>query len=139
MREPVTETIGGTEYTIMPFGAVEGLKLAGLLSKTAGPVLAPLLTAGQAGIITDTAAKAIAQALADDLNVDASVALIQRLVAQVTAKGVGALGESRNFDAHFAANYGDLVALLAAVVRVNFAGFFSGLGAMMPTPGQPAV
>jgi hypothetical protein len=123
----------------MPFGAVEGLKLAGLLSKTAGPVLAPLLTAGKDGIITDAAAKAIAQALADDLNVDASVQLIQRLVAQTTAKGVGVLGEPKVFDEHFAANYGDLVALLAVVVRVNFSGFFSGLGAMMPAPSQPAV
>jgi hypothetical protein len=134
MKTEKTVSIGGQDYTIHQFGATEGLKLGLELSKRVAPVVAPLVALGQDRDITVEMAEKVADALVQNLDVDTTVGLIQRLVSKTTVTGVGVLS-GVTFETHFAGNYAALLQVLREVVSFNFADFFSGLGALMP--GRP--
>lgn len=129
MREETTVTVEDVEYTVRHFGAIEGLKIGTELAKKAAPVIAPMVEMATGEGITGAMAEKVAGAIVEHVDAEETTALILRLLSQTTATGTGVL-DARGFDVHFRGRLHHLPPVIAAVVRHNFADFFSKMLAM---------
>lgn len=134
MKETETLTIESNKWTVQQFPATRGLQLATKLIKMAGPGVATL-----GGMINGTMKPS--ELMDADLDGDVLSNAVTKIVGGMDEVGTPEfikelLSDTRlngeevvpKFDLIFMANYGELVKVLAFVIKVNFASFFGGGG-----------
>lgn len=137
-----SKTIGENTYNVTTFGALEGRVILARLTNMIGPVVRSF--------------KSVADDIAEDREVDKAAVMINAVAeaaeklppkefaslcdsfAQTTELQYAdgrALRLTGIFDAHFAANYMEMMLWFAFVLEVNFANFFEGqaLGSLLAT------
>ncbi len=147
-RDPQTRKIDDDdgrshEYTCVPFGAADGMRVARQLFVLAGPSLAGVLgkvKPGKAAELMDIDLDigAIIQDLVVALGAVELDVLARDLLRLASRDGRplgGCSAASAEFDTAYQANYGELVEALIWTVEVNrFGGFFRRLGGLAGLP-----
>jgi hypothetical protein len=123
MRETKSKEIGGHIYQVTQLGALEGRKVLARLAKALAPLAAPGEISARIGAVVAGLKEEDIEQLCDTF-------------AKHTCVTGGEYGSKAPplgpiFDAHFVAKYEDLVQWLVFSLRVNFEGFFQGLGAKL--------
>lgn len=120
----------GKSYTIQILKGRTGMRIGTKLLKTAGPVMgkvADSLLAEDADLYgEDNKFEKVAEAIMgclDDLEFDK---LVDDLLAYAKVQEPDQLPRDLNIDEDFAANYGELVELLAFSIKENFGSLFTG-------------
>ena len=121
--EAKTKSIGASDYTVEPHGAIKGRALLLRLVKVVGPSLT--------AVSQDSIPDAI-RSLLDGLTEEDLTFLCNEFAAKtmVTVDG-GELQLSKIFDAHFIGSYVEMIQWLAWAIEVNFGSFFRGAGALL--------
>lgn len=129
--EPKTKSIGTSDYTVEPHGAIKGRALLLRLVKVVGPSL----TAVSQDSIPDAIKSLLGGLTEEDLTFFCEEFSKKTMV---TVDG-GELQLSKIFDVHFQDNYLDMVQWLAFCVEANFSSFFRGAGALVSKAAASAV
>lgn len=121
MREQKTVTVGGEEYLLNQFGAIEGLKYQKALAAVILPAIAEISKNGDG---SDESAMSIAMGkLAENIDrVD------ERMIEAMVIRGATKNNMSINFDNEFAGKYMQLFQLVKEIVMFNFGSVFTMLG-----------
>ena len=121
--ESRTKSIGSSDYTVEPHGAIKGRALLLRLVKIVGPSL----TAVSQDSIPDAIKSLLGGLSEEDLTF-----LCEEFSKKtmVTVDG-GELQLSKIFDQHFVGSYLEMIQWLAWCVEVNFSSFFKGAGALL--------
>jgi len=122
MREQKTVTVGGDEFLLNQFGALEGLKYQKALAAVIMPAIAEISNRGE-NLSEGEAIPIGLSKLAENIDkVDET--MIQAMVVRGATKG----NMTINFDNEFAGNYSKLFMLLKEIVMFNFGSVFTMLG-----------
>ncbi|MFC3227330.1 phage tail assembly chaperone [Marinibaculum pumilum] len=143
MIEHREKTIGGHEYSVTQFPAMQGLRIAVRLVKLVGPGMAKALDGkGLAGVLdSDIGVSDMVGALVDRLDEGTTPEFVRQLLSATVRDGRD-LSDERNFNDAYAANYRELIGALGFVLEVNYGDFFgavtAGIGAAGGRPeGTP--
>jgi hypothetical protein len=123
---PQTKTIGGTVYTVTPFGARKGRTVLFQLTKLLGGAMGAL--AGSGGIAEAVSAWSASAREEDFTAVCSALESCTTFAVDVDGKGgvVVPMPLADVFDDHFAGRYDAMVAWLVFALETNFSSFFSG-------------
>ena len=121
MREQKTVTVGGKDYLLNQFGAIEGLKYQKALAQVILPAIAEISKAG--GLSEGEALSVGMSKLAENIDkVD------EKMIEAMVTRGATLDSMAINFDNHFAGKYMELFLLLKEIVLFNFGSVFTMLG-----------
>jgi len=143
MIETKTREIGGSEYEVTQFPAMEALRIKTRLAKMILPSIGEISQGGADQEINYEAISHAIAAFADNLNEKEFTELVTRLLKNTSADGKpmyhnGQLLDS-TFDEAFAGNLMNLYKVLAFVLEVNYPDFFaaaSSIGSLIGVTGS---
>lgn len=121
MREQKTVTVGGQDYLLNQFGALEGIKYQKALAAVLLPAIAEISKGGE---MSEESAISIGMTkLAENIDkVD------ERMIEAMVVRGATKNNMQINFDNEFAGKYMELFQLLKEIVMFNFGSVFTMLG-----------
>lgn len=121
MREQKTVTIGGQDYLLNQFGALEGLKYQKALAQVLLPAIAEISKHSDG---SEESAISIGMAkLAEHIDkVD------ERMLEAMVTRGATKNSMAINFDNEFAGKYMEMFQLIKEIVMFNFGSVFTMLG-----------
>lgn len=122
MREQKTVTVGGEDFLLHQFGAIEGLKYQKALAQVLLPAIAEISKLGES--LTDQSAIAIGMnKLAENID-----KIDERMIEAMVVRGATKNNLAINFDNEFAGKYTQLFELVKEIVMFNFGSVFTMLG-----------
>jgi len=120
MREAATKQIGESQYRVTPLGAKKGMRVLSRITSILGDTV-------KAGAKTEAEAKA---AFVSKLMSEDDLSFFCDQFAPNTAVSVDGGKKwptlSDVFDAHFMANYREMIEWVSFAIEVNFGSFFGG-------------
>lgn len=121
MREQKTVTVGGQDYLLNQFGAIEGLKYQKALAQVLLPAIAEISKHSDG---TEESAISIGMSkLAENIDkVD------ERMLEAMVTRGATKNSMAINFDNEFAGKYMEMFQLIKEIVMFNFGSVFTMLG-----------
>lgn len=124
------------KYQVTQFAAMRGLRLATRLLQLVGPGVGEAMDlAGQGGFAkimdADIDLSAVVKELVGQLDEDKVTSLISDLLSS-THRDEQDMNYEENFNAAYAANYGELFRALTFVLEVNYGNFLGALRAANP-------
>lgn len=121
--------VGEKSYSITTFPAFKGLSYLQKLLKVFGPSLGELFSTASMETVEEFSIEEEALTKSISLLVEnLDQANIAQLAKDMVSDGVTINGQTVLFDQEFSANYGALISILGAVIRVNYSSFFDGSG-----------
>ncbi|TQE99500.1 MAG: hypothetical protein FKY71_08315 [Spiribacter salinus] len=125
-REATKKIINGHEWETYPWDGMHGLRMQARLAKVIGPALNKM-----AGVenLMDADVGGIAAALFERMDERETPQLIRDMLHGTSVDGKDPTMDSV-FNAHFAANYGELYQGVAHILQVNFGDLFTMAGAI---------
>ncbi len=112
----VSKVINGHNYEVRPFPATQGIGLFLQLSELIGPTIGGALT-GEVKELSDVNVGSAVNELVKHINVGKYQNLITELMSTTVRDGKSIAAD---FEIHYAANYGELLAALGHIITANF-------------------
>lgn len=125
-RKPISKTIRDKQYTALTLPALEGLQTGTKLFKVLAPSLGSVLDGLQHDDILHGESRSftnIAETIVTHLDESVVIEAIQKVTEGMTCNTTPV-----NFDAHFSANYGEMLEVLQWLFMENFESFFEQRG-----------
>ncbi len=111
-----SKIINGHNYEVRPFPATQGIGIFLQLSELLGPTIGGALT-GEIKELSDVNVGSAVTELVKHINVGKYQNLITELMSTTVRDGKAI---APDFEIHYAANYGELLAALAHIITANF-------------------
>jgi hypothetical protein len=128
-REEMTKSINGEEYTFYQLGAIQSNKLLWRIKRILGPSLIGMLNKAsgeglESLLDADVDLESVANSFYERATEGEVDFIINRLLSQVTHKGVGSLDKEATIDEHFKGELARMYKVLWEAFKHEYSDFF---------------